>query len=68
VSEAVQKATQRFENIDILVNNAGYGYRAAIEEGTDDDVQLLFATNFFGPVAMIRPSCPACAPFVPAPS
>jgi len=44
VSDAVQKATQRFRDSDILVNNAGYGYRAAIEEGVDDDVRQLFAT------------------------
>jgi hypothetical protein len=27
------------------VNNAGYGYRAAVEEGDDADVQRLFAAK-----------------------
>jgi NADP-dependent 3-hydroxy acid dehydrogenase YdfG len=57
VSDAVQKATQRFRDSDILVNNAGYGYPAAIEEGVDDDVRQLFATTF-GPVAMIQAVLP----------
>jgi NAD(P)-dependent dehydrogenase (short-subunit alcohol dehydrogenase family) len=58
--EAVIDATlERFGTIDVLVNNAGHGYRAAIEEATDDQVQELFATNFFGPVALIQAVLPA---------
>ncbi|MEV0948713.1 oxidoreductase [Rhodococcus sp. NPDC049939] len=58
VTEAVQKAHNRFGGIDVLVNNAGYGYRAAVEEGEDADIQRLFATNFFGPVETIRAALP----------
>jgi len=54
VAAAVRQAEERFGSIDVLVNNAGYGYRAAVEEGDDSDVQHLFATNFFGPVSMIK--------------
>ena len=43
----------------MLVNNAGYGYRAAVEEGEEDAVAQLFATNFFGPVAMIKAVLPS---------
>ena len=49
---------ERFGGIDVLVNNAGYGYRAAVEEGDDDDVQRLFATNVFGAVAAIKAVLP----------
>ena len=42
----------------MLVNNAGYGYRAAVEEGEEADVATLFATNFFGPVALIKAVLP----------
>jgi len=49
---------RRFGGVDVLVNNAGYGYRAAVEEGDDADVQRLFATNFFGPVALIKAVLP----------
>src|SRR3954468_3012118 len=48
VRAVVAAAGERFGGIDVLVNNAGYGYRAAVEEGDDDDVERLFATNVFG--------------------
>jgi NAD(P)-dependent dehydrogenase (short-subunit alcohol dehydrogenase family) len=58
VAAAVRAAQDRFGGIDVLVNNAGYGYRAAVEEGDEADVQRLFATNFFGPVALIKAVLP----------
>lgn len=58
VAQAVQAAEERFGGVDVLVNNAGYGYRAAVEEGDDDDVQRLFDTNVFGPVSMIKAVLP----------
>ena len=54
----MREARERFGGIDVLVNNAGYGYRAAVEEADDSDVQALFATNFFGPVAMMKAVLP----------
>jgi NAD(P)-dependent dehydrogenase (short-subunit alcohol dehydrogenase family) len=57
-ADAVRAAQDRFGGIDVLVNNAGYGYRAAVEEGDEADVQRLFATNFFGPVALIKAVLP----------
>jgi len=58
VVTAVRQAEGIFGGIDVLVNNAGYGYRAAVEEGDPGDVQRLFATNFFGPVALIKAALP----------
>jgi NAD(P)-dependent dehydrogenase (short-subunit alcohol dehydrogenase family) len=58
VTEAVRQGIDRFGQIDVLVNNAGYGYRAAVEEGEEDDVARLFGTNFFGAVAMIKAVLP----------
>jgi len=55
---AVRQAEGTFGGIDVLVNNAGYGYRAAVEEGDPADVRRLFATNFFGPVALIKAALP----------
>jgi NAD(P)-dependent dehydrogenase (short-subunit alcohol dehydrogenase family) len=58
VRSAVEQAEKRFGTVDVLVNNAGYGYRAAVEEGEEDEVARLFATNVFGPVAMIKAVLP----------
>jgi NAD(P)-dependent dehydrogenase (short-subunit alcohol dehydrogenase family) len=58
VAAAVRQAEGTFGGIDVLVNNAGYGYRAAVEEGDPADVGRLFATNFFGPVALIKAALP----------
>ena len=59
IGDAVAKATARFGVIDVLVNNAGYGYRAAVEEGDEQDVAELFATHVFGPVALMKAVLPA---------
>lgn len=58
VESAVAAATERFGAIDVLVNNAGHGFRAAVEEAEDDEVAELFATNFFGPVDLVKAVLP----------
>ncbi|WP_327672723.1 MULTISPECIES: oxidoreductase [unclassified Streptomyces] len=58
VTAAVEQAEARFGNVDVLVNNAGHGYRSAVEESDDAEVAALFATNFHGPVAMIKAVLP----------
>jgi NAD(P)-dependent dehydrogenase (short-subunit alcohol dehydrogenase family) len=58
IIDVVGAAQERFGSIEVLVNNAGYGYRAAIEEADDNELQTLFATNFFGPVAMMQAVLP----------
>ncbi|WP_032404235.1 oxidoreductase [Rhodococcoides fascians] len=55
---AMRAATDRFGFVDILVNNAGHGYRAAVEESSQDELDELFATNFFGPVDLIKQVLP----------
>lgn len=47
VAAVVREAEERFGAVDVLVNNAGYGYRSAVEEGGDADIEKLFATNGF---------------------
>lgn len=58
IKEAVAQARERFGSIDVLINNAGYGYRAAVEEGDEQDVEMLFATHVFGPVSLIKTVLP----------
>ena len=58
VRDVIEEGRSRLGEIDVLVNNAGYGYRAAVEEGEPEAVQQLFATNFFGPVALIQAVLP----------
>ena len=58
VAAAVAAAGERFGGVDVLVNNAGYGYRAAVEEGADEDVRQLFDTHVFGTVRTIKAVLP----------
>jgi len=59
VTAAVTAAGDRFGGVDVLVNNAGYGYRAAVEEGDDDDVRRLFDTQLFGTVRTVKAVLPS---------
>ncbi|CDM60877.1 MULTISPECIES: SDR family NAD(P)-dependent oxidoreductase [Rhizobium] len=56
VARVAAQAQDHFGSVDVLVNNAGY--RAAVEEGDDKEVEDLFATNFFGTVSMIKAVVP----------
>lgn len=55
---AVQKTVETFGGIDVLVNNAGRGQFGAVEDSPEEDIRLLYETNFFGPVGMIREVLP----------
>ena len=58
ISAAAGAAEDQFGAVDVLVNNAGYGYRSAVEEADEADVRQLFATNFFGAVALTKAVLP----------
>ena len=59
MDNVVEETLNHFSRIDVLVNNAGYGYRAAIEESEDDEIQKLFDVNVFAPVRLIKRVLPA---------
>lgn len=56
--KAVGATIEKFGKIDVLVNNAGRGHFGAVEDSPEEDVRLLYETNFFGPVGMIREVLP----------
>ena len=58
IQQVVAHVIGTLGRIDGLINNAGYGYRAAVEEGTPEEVDRLFQTIFFGPVALIQAVLP----------
>lgn len=58
IKNAAKQAEAKFKSIDVLVNNAGYGYRSAVEEADESQVNALFNTNFFGTVNMIKTVLP----------
>lgn len=58
IAQTITQAEEHFGPVDVLVNNAGYGYRAAVEEGDEEDVAHLFATHVFGPIALIKAVLP----------
>ena len=58
IRAAVAAAVEKFGTVDVLVNNAGYGYRAAVEEGEPAEVAVLFNTNVFGPVELMKAVLP----------
>lgn len=58
ISDAVNKAMEKFGKIDVLVNNAGYAYRSSIEEAKDDGMMKMYETNLFGPIHLIQKVLP----------
>jgi short-subunit dehydrogenase len=50
----IGEVQERWGGVDILINNAGISYRSVIEHMTDEDEHLQMATNYFGPLGMIR--------------
>lgn len=59
IRRTVADALEQFGRIDVLVNNAGYGFRGAVEEADDGEVNRIFQTNFFGPLHLIQAVLPS---------
>jgi len=58
VKAAVNQAHTHFGKLDVVLNNAGYSLVGTIEEATAAEVQTLYDTNIFGPLAVIREALP----------
>jgi NAD(P)-dependent dehydrogenase (short-subunit alcohol dehydrogenase family) len=53
--EAAHKINWR---LDVIVNNAGYGLLGAIEESSVQDINDVFAVNFFGTMHVVQAALP----------
>ncbi|MDR1285285.1 MAG: SDR family oxidoreductase [Campylobacteraceae bacterium] len=58
IKQVVNQAIEKFGKIDILVNNAGYGLFGAVEEVSDEQIEHIFQTNFFGSLRVARAFMP----------
>lgn len=58
IRSLIANVNELWGGVDILVNNAGISYRAVIEHMSAEEEQQQFATNYFGPVALIRAVLP----------
>lgn len=59
VSRAVAAVTARHGQIDVLVNNAGVSPMAAFELVSQDEIETIWDTNFFGALRMTKAVVPA---------
>ena len=58
IARAAESITEKYGQLDILVNNAGIAAYGAPSEAERADLERLFATNFFGVVAVTRMMLP----------
>ena len=53
-TQFINEIQDKYGPIDILINNAAISFRTVIEEMCEDDEALQMATNYFGPMHLIR--------------
>ena len=55
---AVDLSVTTFGRLDVLVNSAGVGASGSLEDMPTNTLETIFATNFFGPVELMRLALP----------
>lgn len=56
--QLLQEINEHWGGIHILINNAGISYRSVVEHMTEKDEVLQMATNYLGPMGLIRSVLP----------
>lgn len=54
----IQEVIAKNESLDVLVNNAGVGSGGAFIDVTDSEIESVFKTNLFAPLALSREALP----------
>lgn len=58
ISKGIEEVIQKEGKIDVLINNAGKGIMGAMEDTPIDEIKAGFATNFFGPIEVMKAVLP----------
>ncbi len=59
IEQAVQTIAANGDTVDWLINNAGYGAMGPLAEMPQPEIEQQFATNVFGPLALVRALVPS---------
>lgn len=58
IQKAIAYVLRKEGKIDVLINNAGVGITGAVEEIPSAEIQKVFATNLYGPIALMKAVLP----------
>ncbi len=57
----IEETIRKFGRLDVLVNNAGTGNMGPLSEISDEEIEGIYRTNVFAPLALIREATPHLA-------